>query len=415
MKDRLITLAGGLLALYLLVLLLVPSPQVDEAPSSWPLSTDPGPDGLLALRRWLEQGRVPLRSLQTRYDDLLTDPELASVGNLLLLSLPQRLPARPGERLLLHDWLAQGNSALILVARHDAPDWSRQAEGGSRALLTALNLRFSRGQVAAADRGHPRKSVAVAQTLRPAGAHPLLEGVRRVRVKGVRPPPLDWRLLGRGSDRTTLVLLRHEQGEAPALWQARVGEGRVWVSSYAGLVSNAVLGQAQNAALVANLLRRALGPRGTVVFDDMHQGLSQLYDPDAFFADPRLHNTIGLLLVLWLLYLAGRTNRLAPPRRGEVPARGVDLVHAVAGLYARRLRPAAAGRALLGSFFNELRERHGLPRNGEPAWELLEGAARAPAADLQRLRRLAQGLSAGRRAPLQELVNVMHRLRKQLS
>ena len=119
MKDRLVTLAGALLALLTVGVLLFPSTGGPNAESSSPTTADRGHYGLAGLKRWLSEENIPSVSFRKRYDSLLGDPALSDTGNLLILSLPQKLPARERELNDLYNWLAAGNSVLVLSAMSD--------------------------------------------------------------------------------------------------------------------------------------------------------------------------------------------------------------------------------------------------------------------------------------------------------
>ncbi|MCK5366313.1 MAG: DUF4350 domain-containing protein, partial [Gammaproteobacteria bacterium] len=131
MKDRLLGIAGGLLAFALVVILLVPVQRDDAGQLSRPLSTDRGRAGLQGLQRWLEQGGAQTHVLGRRYSALAASFDLSPVGNLLIVSLPQHTPSRSDEREALHTWLSQGNSALVLTAAGDAPRWVTASRGAS--------------------------------------------------------------------------------------------------------------------------------------------------------------------------------------------------------------------------------------------------------------------------------------------
>ncbi len=106
MKDRLLTIAGGILAFALVVILLVPVQQDESAQLSRPLSTDRGRAGLQGLKRWLELGGVQTQVLGRRYTALASNFELSPQGNLLMVSLPQHTPPRVDELTALHTWVA---------------------------------------------------------------------------------------------------------------------------------------------------------------------------------------------------------------------------------------------------------------------------------------------------------------------
>jgi len=138
MKDILITALGCLLAVCLVVLLLIPPSNKDLDRPSLPTSADPGPYGLLGLTRWLGEAGVTTASLRRRYDQLFSPSLWPATGNLLVLSLPQRYPARDRERKDLVDWVEQGNSLLILAAANDAPQWSWVGRAGGVAVRQVM-------------------------------------------------------------------------------------------------------------------------------------------------------------------------------------------------------------------------------------------------------------------------------------
>ncbi len=87
-----------------------------------------------------------------------------------------------------------------------------------------------------------------------------------------------------------VLSLAHEKGTADgALWTRPLGKGRIIVSSYGTLFTNRAIGLADNAKLLANIVSVNVGEKGTVLFDDVHQGISSAYDPNRFFSDRRLY------------------------------------------------------------------------------------------------------------------------------
>lgn len=459
MNDRIVTLLGALLALFLATVLLLPSPRPSPHEQvSIPTTADRGDQGLYGLDQWLRAAGVGTVSLRRRYDSLMTDPRLPERGNLLIVSVPERGAARNHERDQLRAWLARGNSLLVLAAAQDTPPWSVHDRDGSLfALIQDLGWDLDWNQPdnedgdtdTDTDDGGDADSEAAVQNgqadagdddsdtgqvdgddadetvdadqppapvaLHPTLTHPLVRGVTALEVM-VNPGDTGeghWQVAARG--RLALPLLQRADNDQPALWEFRVGEqGRVWFSLYADLFGNRSLGRADNARFAANLTQAGLAPGGQVVFDDMHQGLSDLYDPQAFFGDPRLSHTLWFLFGFWLLYVLGRSNRLAPVAARERPAHAVDFVRAVGGLLARRLRPAAVAPELLQHFYNEIRARHGQPLTGEPAFELLATHARVERADLERLRVVHQRAVAGRRIDLPDLTRLIANIRNRL-
>ena len=429
MKDRLTTLLGALLALLAVAVLLFPSANPEGSAASRPTTMDRGRYGLAGLQRWLSDAGVPVQSLRHRYTSLATDAELSETGNLLVLSLPQKLPAREKEVAELYDWLVKGNSVLVLSAVSDTPPWSLNSESDTTTdLISALGFHFDTPPSEDTPQRKPavqRDAVGFTELIQslkrqprplvPACRHALLDGVTTVEAHTFPRLEKDRRLESGGDRRLSLPLLWTHPEAAPAFWELRVGEGRAWVSRYPDLFGNVTLGLGDNAQLMVNLIRAALSAQGTVIFDDMHQGLSTLYDPSAFFGDARLHHTLWFVLGFWLLYVMGHSNRLAPLRKRRVPQRAVDLVRAMAGLFARRLPGHIVAGRLFTHFFNKIRTRHGLPTNGEPVWWVLEQSPRIDPAGLDSLKGLYEATAAQRKLDLVDLTNLLQKTRKELA
>ncbi|MGE0383213.1 MAG: DUF4350 domain-containing protein [Gammaproteobacteria bacterium] len=368
MNERAAQLGGALLALVLVLALLVTPGEIEPAYMSRPNSADRGPSGTYAARSWLARAGVPTASLRDRYTSL--GRLGAPTGNLLIATLPQLSPARLDERTALRRWIESGNTVLFLIAERDDPPWRQLAAGRSTdALENALGLSRSESDTAQctpADRsplpvdGGDAGGAGVefpglsdppsdrTERMRPVGAHAWLTGIREVAVRqagssdGRAPLPGDKAGL-------SVALLRDADDAGAALWTMRAGAGRIVVFLHSNVFANAMLGEADNARLLANLSAFLVGTGGKVVFDDMHQGLSALYDPKAFYRDPRLHATLLFLVGFWIAWIAGHGNRFGPP---EPPARDdpTRFVRSVGGLLARRLDSTQAAAALIGHF-----------------------------------------------------------------
>ena len=114
----------------------------------------------------------------------------------------------------------------------------------------------------------------------------------------------------------------------------------------------------------------------------------------------------------WLIYVVGRSNRIAPlVQRPELP-RAVDFVHAVGGLFARRSPRRDVALGLLHHFLTELRGA-GAHADGID-WELLARYPRVPRTQIDELRALNSGLAQGRTPDLVRLNNLIHNIRKHL-
>ncbi|MCG6970645.1 MAG: DUF4350 domain-containing protein [Gammaproteobacteria bacterium] len=437
MKDRLITLGSALAALILVIVLLAPPPAPPSKEVSIPTSTNSGRYGLLGLKRWLDASGVATMSLQSRYDTLFSDETITASGNLLITSAPALEPARDQELERLWYWLSQGNDVLLLSANSDAPQWSQSAQGsGNSSVLRQLGYQllvesndYTTEEEQQDAQEEPQTSLAEDLrrlgdqleelkyqqiTLTPLRAHPLTRDVNGISARtlpAVEPPT---RLLGLDWPRNALVILRDADARA-AMWEARVGQGRLWVSRFADLFGNVSLGQQDNARLMANIIRSSIQPGGKVIFDDMHFGVTNLYNPEAFFGDSRLHNTLWFILGFWLLYVVGYANRFMPVNNKRPKVQNVDFACAVGGYFARRLMPKSAAMALFEHFFNDVRAYYQKPLNGEPVWDLLERNPRITPKSITQLQGIYFALERKKRFNLVKLRNQLNYVRKQIT
>lgn len=415
MKERLVTLALALGALLLFYALFVSrsASNADDIPQ--PLSTEGGDAGYQGMWRWLQSQDIRVVSFRDRYGALARQP-LPAAGNLLITTLPHQTPARADEALELDAWLQQGNTLLVMAALNDTPPW---AVGASPAFLNTLarlgRLRFAPVREQADDDVTRPVRAALQQllepeqgTLVPRGSHPLLEGVRSVAAQSEFPAS-HW--VAQRVDSLALELAQRGDaqgipGNEPALWLLPQGQGQILVMAYASPFSNAVLGRQDNSRLLANLIAWSLAPGGAVLFDDAHQGLAGYYDPQAFFADARLHRTLLWLGLLWLLFVLG-WQRLRPQVDRWQPADVTAFIKVTGEFLAGRIAPDQAGQRLFGNFFNAIRQRLALPQDGQPVWDWLAAQARVPPAELQELQRLHARTHAGQRVDLVHLHNCL--------
>jgi hypothetical protein len=433
-KDRLFTLllaAGALAAFYVV---LAPKPPPPQERVTRPISTEAGPNGYLALERWLAQERVPVVSLRERYGALATLTPGVAKGNLLITTTPHAYPLRGSERAPLQNWIEAGNTLVVLAGLSDTPDWS-MGEGRDAEFMdhmkTMTSLSFEQitheapapelaeeGEAAEEEsttrdalRALGRLAEPVRTLSSPNGEHPLLEGVRSVLAVS-EFPSAQWQA---SSDRSVVLeLASNRESSAPALWLLPYGDGQILVSAYGSIFTNKVLGESDNARLLANIVRSSLGENGRVIIDDAHQGLVSFYDPDKFFGDSRLHRTLLWLLGLWLVFVLG-PRRLRGATASWNPLDVTSFVRATGGFMARVLRPAAAGQRLFANFFNEIRGRLGLTPDDAPLWDWLAGHSMVAPADLERLQELHRRVAERRRVDLTELHNLIARVRAQLN
>jgi hypothetical protein len=445
MKDRLITLLSALAALVLVIVLLTPPPGPPTTEASVPTSTNSGRYGLLGLKRWLDASGVANTSLQSRYGSLFSDETLNDTGNLLITSSPATQPAREQELERLWFWVSQGNDVLLLSADTDVPQWSLSAHStDENSVLRQLGFQLleeadkdqsqdERAEHEQAEHEDDTKATELSLadklrrmgeklddlkyqpvTLTPLSSHPLTKNVTAVSARTLPAIQAPTHLLGLDWPRTSLVILRDSDANA-AMWEARVGQGRLWLSRFADLFGNVTLGQKDNARLMANIVRTSLQPGGKVIFDDMHFGVTNLYDPEAFFSDSRLHNTLWFILGFWLLYVVGYANRFIPASNKNTKVQSVDFTYAVGGYFARRLTPQSAAMALFQHFFNDVRAYYQKPLNGEPVWDLLQRHPRIKPKTVAQLQGLYHALERKKRFNLVKLRNQLLDARKQIT
>lgn len=470
MRERLFTLVLALGALAAFFALLAPTPTPPQERPTRPLSIEPGPNGYAALERWLTAAGIKPLSLRERYGQLAqTSP--APQGNLLISTVPHVYPIRTSEVNALKKWIADGNTLLVLAGLSDTPEWS-VGEGQDRAIMRHLaqmtGLSFteaaendavqeateeeptSRPEDAAEMRDDTRGATESAQTadahdatdatdtedaadegdddateaasraaprerliepqrtqIVPYGPHPLLEGVQAVIAISEYPSAL-WNAT---ADSQLLLQLAHDDARnIPSLWLERHGAGQIILSAYGSIFTNKMLGERDNARLLANITRWSLSGEGRVIIDDAHQGLVSFYDPAKFFGDGRLHRSLWWLLALWFVFVLG-PRPLRPAQSNWNPVDVTGFVRAMGGFLARVLRPATAGQQLFTNFFNELRQRLGLPADGEPLWEWLAAHPALHASDIARLQDLHRQVGRRRRVKLPELHNLLVRVR----
>jgi Domain of unknown function (DUF4350) len=463
MKDWLVTLVLALAAFVAFYTLVVqPGPEPPKVLR--PLTTEPGPNGYMGLVQWLRAQNLEPVVWRDRFNKL----ERSSIppqGNLLLSTAPFVYPPRNSEFAALQRWIEAGNTLLLVASLADSPQWAPPSAQSVAVEaiqnMTGLKLSPQYDRVAtresaealandtmaaaeeapaaesedaevpdAADapsgnaqgRDEARRSLqrrlldqmmqptdeATIVELVPEQAHPLLEGVSRVEAIA-RFANHAWTLTP-ATTPLVLELASSPQLQLPALWLARVGRGQVIISGLGSVFTNGQLGKADNARLLANVVHWSLQGEGRILLDDAHQGSVEYYDPQAFFGDSRLHATLWWVMALWLVFVLG-PQRLRMANPGWRPADLTTFVRAIGGFTARVLQPAATARQMFSLFFAEVHRRTGLPPQSEPPWQWLQAHAGADAADLSRLRQLYDQVQRDRRVNLQQLHNLLLRVR----
>jgi len=416
-KERVLVLALAAGALGLFYILFFPKPRADSDEIVRPLSSESRPEGYLAVWRWLGEQHIHAVSLRYRYDRL---PSLLSMptGNLLLVTLPQWAPARAVELEKLEGWVERGNTLLIMAAIHDTPPWSLAADPLLKEKverLTGLHL-----EIRPPGKADLKALLADRLDVVPRGEHPLLAGVRHITAVSKLPVPAGDSLANRSvvrnarlngpDDSIPLELATRADSGEPALWLVRRGAGQIVLSSVSSPFSNGAVAVTDNARFLANIIAWCCGPGATVVFDDAHQGATAYYDGRAFFADPRLHHTIGWILLLWLALVLGALPLRAAQRSWQPLDEGA-YVEASARYFAHVVPPHEAAQRLIESFLRRLGA--GTHRDREPAlWELFDQDSRVSDRQRRALHVLYEQACAGKRVDLVRLQNLLAQLRE---
>jgi len=425
-RERWTTLLCALGALAVFVTLFVHGPAAEAPRAAPPTTLERGGSGLFAAREWLQAEGIHTLSLRERLDKLAQRSDLAARGNLLIVLLPAVTAYKGSETRALDKWLRAGNTLLLLAALSDEPDWAHA--GDARAdvsLLTGLELVLAKKQPypdwPQAKSAQERARVGNAPLLRFAEPlrstlianrpHPFLSGVSSaVAFSDFMTSSWEVRLPRAGF---VLALAHQRELGEDVLWLRPAGEGSIILSGLGSLFCNRLIGEADNARLLANIVAGTLGAGGAVLFDDAHQGLVDAYDPAKFYRDPRLYATLGVLLGGWFVWVLGGTRLRAPRSRTPAP-READLVRTTGVFLARVLRPAAAARRMFEHFFRRLQQRtHGAA--ADACWEWLESHPRLTASEVRQLRKWYADAYSERRVPLRRLHNLMVRTERQLT
>jgi hypothetical protein len=414
-KERLVSVVLAACALALFWILLFPKPQGAPA-APRPLTTGSDSEGYFAAARWLAATGVPTLDLRQRFAQLGEKTISARpTGNLLITTMPYGVVLNPEEYSDLQAWIGKGNTLLVLAALDDTPVWSALTTDFLPELQRIVAIEFSAVQVAGTDPITKAKAGLVAAltpgggaiALHPSGRIGLLEGIRQLATLSPLPSQ-QWRAKAMNAA-PVLELARRTDSADPVLWVKASGNGAIIVSAYASLFSNKVIGNADNARLLSNIVAWSLQPGGRVIFDDAHQGAMDEYDAAKFIADPRLHRTLLWMLVLWLGWVVA-----SQPLRASAPnAATLDesaMLRVTANFLAGALRPVTSAQWLLDEFFDRLRRRHGLAHSGGPPWDWLATHAGVPGGHLDELRDLYARSQAGRRVSLVRLQQILSQI-----
>jgi len=425
-----------------------PAPTLDDdAEAARPTSAERRGNGYAGLYTWLENSGIATRSFRDRYTKL-PDLEIPASGNLLILSLPAVEVFHSDEFRALDAWVRRGNTLLINAALLDQPGWAAGRASGAVVEIESLTaIEFETREAREArlddtplaqrvreadakndeepeegpegdseesdeDRGfdEPQKIVLTAT-----GPHALLDGVKTLMLE-TDYAAAEWSLR-MPYDNFALTLARAPNGEG-ALFEQRLGKGRILLSAGGSLFTNRALGSADNARLFSNIVSGSVGRDGAVLFDDLRQGLSASYDPARFYHDPRLFRTMLILLALWFVWVLGSTRLRAPPIVAHDPSEA-ELVRSAGRLIARTVAARYTALRLFDNFFAGVaRAARGTTGVAEPErgelWQWLERHAAILPQELDQLKTWYADAHAGRKLRLVPLQNLLDTLEVRL-
>lgn len=391
-RDLLITIAGSLLSVFVLINVLVPQQQ--QVPISKPTSEDQGVSGLFAMYKWLTDSGVNTLSLRKPVSRIL-DTDMSDSGNVMLISLPYTRRALESEWSAVNQWIARGNTAVVFVAGlYDRPGWMSLNDvfspikkiTASEFSLNSDTVSVEYSEDESIGLGDLQEQIDLFKSkplkLSPMIHHPLFNNIKTIDAKYqpylLQPVESDgeqWEktfyLLKSDLARLGMGLMKVENSfeveedgvvlsdfsERYVMWLLPVGDGWVYLSAFPDLLSNSMLKESENARWFTQLLQQHLSSSGYVIFNDYPFGLSDLYDADAFFSDKRLHYTFVFVALFWLTYALAFSPRLAPVRVLRNMPDNTDFIEASAGFFSRRLKVRTVSKALSTALIDELKNR----------------------------------------------------------
>jgi hypothetical protein len=324
----------------------------------------------------------------------------------LVMSMPQRLPARAAELEDLKAWVEGGNTLLIMAAVEDTPLWVLGADPLFEDRLERVTgLRFDTPKTADIDwKGLSQRRF----DIHPRGARPLTGGVQHITALSALPPRRA--TLHPGLESKPLELAARADTGDTTLWLERRGDGKAVVSTAASVFSNGAVALTDNAQLLANILARSLGPGGAVIFDDAHQGMTADYDAAAFFADPRLHHTLDCIVVLWLVFVLGALP-LRAARSSWQPLDEATYVEGSARYFAAVVPPSDTAQRLIEGFLRSV-NRQSSSEPDPTLWEAFDAHAGVSLQQRESLHEAYSRACAGKPVDLVRLQNLLAQLRR---
>lgn len=428
MNERIVSLLGALLALVLVVQLLIPQHPDPEKLVSFPTTENRGKHGLWVLYEWLQQNNVQTLSLRNRIDSIADIPDMASTGNIMIISLPTRSAYRQSERSYLTEWIAAGNTILIFAGMNDAPVWTRYHYEGTENILEIAELDYAyleqsddEDSTIEGDMDTPRFSEFLDKIQQPdiditvdtKQHHTLFTDIDFLSLEKNQLSSFSG-LENNSAHEVLIPFLYKDEHSNAALWLKSLKDGEVWFFTHADVVNNVRIKHRQNAQFISNFIALNLAKNGTVIFDDFHQGLTDIYDPEAFFNDPRLHTSLWFIVIFWLIYIVGHNSRFGPLETNKPTYNSLNFVSALGNFIARQCSNKTVAKELLHHFNNEVRKQRSLPANNQAVWHILEDSSAISRTLLDDFKRQCLDIENNKRFNLKQFYNQLQRIRKQL-
>ncbi len=429
MNDRIISLLGALFAFALVVQLLMPQQPDPSKLVSFPTTENRGKHGFWVLDQWLQNNHIPTMSLRDRIDELKDNATLSKTGNILIISLPTRSNFRKAERKFLSDWIGKGNTLLVFASMHDAPAWSRYNHEGTSQILDISEIDYYYDEDSDEDDDEtdsdPEQKPSVSEIIKKIKEpnteiiiktqqyHPIFTNIEHLTLE--KNTLGFFNGLENVSDENVMVpLLYEEDSPTTALWFKSLKGGEIWFFTHADVINNVRMEYQQNAQFINNLIALKLSENGTIIFDDFHQGLTDIYDPEAFFNDPRLHTTLWFVFIFWLIYIIGHSSRFGPLETRKKAYNSLNFVSALGNFIARHCSAKTVAMELLHHFNNEIRSKRFMPANGEPVWSVLEKSPAISHRLLDEFKQLCRIIERDKKFSLKKFYNQLQLIRKQL-
>jgi hypothetical protein len=281
-----------------------------------PSTYNPASAGYKALYLWLESIGAPAKRWESPFTELPREAEV-------LLMLSPRLGPEPGELEALEAWVRRGGT-LILVS------WPLNAFAKEFGFETKMSFQDQK------EEGQP-------PSFQPG---PYIRGRRTIMSK-----------LHPGIDSTRPEAIVHARDAMGNLIMAvEEGKGRVIMVADPSLFSNVHLREVDHARLALDLLLTHLG-KGLLLIDEYHQGYGRVTSVAAYvFQSEALVPLLQvLILVFFLLAVAGRRFGPARPLARETERSSMEYVRAMARLFQRVRARRLALESLLRWFDEETR------------------------------------------------------------